>query len=217
LESFNSITGKGLKASAFGSIWRVGNDKMMRDAKAVMAPDLETLSAQWAREARTVVWFSRDHEVMAAFAIADPIKASSREAINHLQRIGVEEHMLTGDNAATAEAVARATGIRHVKAEALPGQKADYVKALQATGKTIGMVGDGINDSAALAQADVSIAMGKGSDMAREIAMMTIVSSDLEKIPAAIRLSRQTVSTIRQNLFWAFIYNVIGIPLAAGI
>jgi Cu2+-exporting ATPase len=217
LESFNSITGKGLKATAFGSVWRVGNDKMMRDAKAVADPALVARTEQWASEARTVVWFSRDREIVAALAIADPIKPSSIEAIRHLQHMGVEVHMLTGDNAATAEAVAHATGIAHVKAEALPGQKADYVKALQANGKTIGMVGDGINDSAALAQADVSIAMGKGSDMAREIAMMTIVSSDLGKIPAAIRLSRQTVSTIRQNLFWAFIYNIIGIPLAAGV
>jgi len=217
LDSFNNITGKGIKASALGSIWRVGNDKMMRDARASIASDLEDLTSRWAGEARTVIWFSRDHEVLAAFAIADSIKDTSASAIKELQRMGVEVHMLTGDNAATAAAVARETGIDNVKAGVLPGQKADYVKALQAKGRVVGMVGDGINDSAALAQADVSIAMGKGSDMAKEIAMMTIVSSDLEKIPAAIRLSRQTVSTIRQNLFWAFIYNIIGIPLAAGI
>ena len=125
--------------------------------------------------------------------------------------------MLTGDNEATAKAIAEQAGITHYKAEVLPQQKADFIKNLQATGKTVAMVGDGINDSTALAQADVSIAMGKGSDIAMDVAKMTIISSDLNKIPKAIMLSKQTVATIRQNLFWAFIYNIIGIPIAAGI
>ena len=125
--------------------------------------------------------------------------------------------MLTGDNEATAKAVAGIAGIKHYKAGVLPENKSDYIQLLQHQGKTVAMAGDGINDSAALAQADVSIAMGKGSDIAMDVAAMTIVSSDLKKIPEAIRLSKLTVRTIRQNLFWAFIYNIVGIPLAAGL
>ena len=125
--------------------------------------------------------------------------------------------MLTGDNAATAKAVAAQAGIQHYKAGVLPAHKADFVKELQQQGKVVAMVGDGINDSNALAQADVSIAMGKGSDIAMDVAKMTIISSDLAKIPKAIRLSKYTVASIRQNLFWAFIYNLIGIPIAAGV
>ncbi len=125
--------------------------------------------------------------------------------------------MLTGDNENTAKAIASQAGINHFKAETLPGEKAEFIKKLQSEGKIVAMAGDGINDSAALAQADVGIAMGKGSDIAIDVAEMTIISSDLNKIPQAIRLSKQTVTTIRQNLFWAFIYNVIGIPIAAGI
>ena len=125
--------------------------------------------------------------------------------------------MLTGDNDATAKAVAQKAGIDNYKAEALPHQKAEFVKHLQSTGKIVAMVGDGINDSNALAQADVSIALGHGSDIAMDVAAMTIISSDLSKIPVAIKLSRQTVTTIKQNLFWAFIYNIVGIPIAAGV
>jgi Cu2+-exporting ATPase len=131
--------------------------------------------------------------------------------------MGIELYMLTGDNKATAEAIAMQTGISNYKAEVLPQQKAEFVKALQQQGKTVAMIGDGINDSAALATADVSIAMGKGADIAIDVAKMTILSSDLTKIPLAIQLSKKTVATIKQNLFWAFVYNVIGIPLAAGV
>ena len=131
--------------------------------------------------------------------------------------MGVEVHMLTGDAERPAEVIARQAGIKLFAAGTLPGEKAAYIKRLQEVGRTVAMVGDGINDSQALAQADVSIAMGKGSDIAIDVAKMTIISSDLRKIASAIRLSRRTVKTIRQNLFWAFIYNLIGIPLAAGI
>ena len=125
--------------------------------------------------------------------------------------------MLTGDNSVTAAAIARQAGIANYQANALPSGKADFVKALQAQGKTVAMIGDGINDSQALAQADISLAMGKGSDIAIDVAKITLVSSDLLQVPKALRLSKLTVQTIRQNLFWAFIYNIIGIPLAAGI
>src|SRR5207245_7152447 len=138
---------------------------------------------------------------------------TSVDAVKELQAAGVEVYMLTGDNQYTAKAIAEQVGIQHFKAEVLPANKADFVKQLQQQGKIVAMVGDGINDSNALAQADVSIAMGKGSDIAMDVAKMTIISSDLTKIPKAIQLSKYTVAAIRQNLFWAFIYNVIGIPI----
>jgi P-type Cu2+ transporter len=172
---------------------------------------------QWSKEAKTVIWFANTQKVVAVLAIADQIKATSQLAIQELQQSGIEVYMLTGDNETTAKAVSEKVGIKHYKAEVLPEQKAAYVKELQAKGKVVAMVGDGINDSTALAQADVSIAMGKGSDIAMDVAKMTIISSDLAKIPEAIRLSKSTVRTIKQNLFWAFVYNLIGIPIAAGI
>ncbi len=134
-----------------------------------------------------------------------------------MQALGIDVYMLTGDNQATAKAIAQQVGITQFKAAVLPADKAAFVKQLQQQGKTVAMVGDGINDSNALAQADISIAMGKGSDIAMDVAKMTIISSDLLRIPKAIKLSKHTVAAIRQNLFWAFIYNIIGIPIAAGI
>jgi P-type Cu2+ transporter len=131
--------------------------------------------------------------------------------------MGIDVYMITGDNETTAAAIAGQAGVLNYRAEVLPEQKAEFVKKLQSEGKIVAMVGDGINDSAALAQADVSIAMGKGSDIAMDVAKMTIISSDLNKIPTAIKLSKHTVTTVRQNLFWAFIYNIIAIPIAAGI
>ncbi len=154
---------------------------------------------------------------MAAIAIADKITPTSIEAVSQLKDSGVEVYMLTGDNEHTAKAVAEQVGIEHFKADVLPAEKASFVETLQSQGKIVGMVGDGINDSNALAQAHVGIAMGKGSDIAMDVAKMTIISSELTKIPRAIQLSRKTVRAIRQNLFWAFIYNLIGIPIAAGL
>ena len=154
---------------------------------------------------------------MAILAIADKIKATSKAAIEALQQKGIEVYMLTGDNENTARAVAAQVGLNHYKAEVLPSEKAEFVKDLQRQGKVVAMVGDGINDSHALAQADVSIAMGKGSDIAMDVAKMTLITSDLNAIPKALNLSTKTVMGIRQNLFWAFVYNVVGIPLAAGV
>ena len=165
----------------------------------------------------TVIWFADDSTALGVIAIADKIKSTSQSAVSELQSMGIEVYMLTGDNEATAKSISQKVGIQHYKAEVLPEQKSDFVKELQSQGKVVAMVGDGINDSTALAQADVSIAMGKGSDIAMDVAKMTIISSDLNKIPMAINLSKQTVLTIKQNLFWAFIYNVIGIPIVAGV
>ena len=153
---------------------------------------------------------------MAAAAITDRVKATSRQAVEALQEMGIDVCMLTGDNAATAAHIAAETGIRHYRAEVAPADKAAFVEALQREGHRVAMAGDGINDSAALARADLSIAMGQGSGIAMDVAQMTLISSDLRKIPEAIRLSAATVRTIRQNLFWAFIYNTIGVPVAAG-
>lgn len=217
LSSFESITGKGVKAIYEGEDYYAGNKKLLAENSIQIAPELQQYADTWSAQSKTVIWFANNTEALAVLAIADKIKDTSIEAIRQLQDMGIELYMLTGDNEATAKAIAEQTGIAHYKAEVLPQDKADFVKELHQQGKVVAMVGDGINDSTALATADVSIAMGKGSDIAMDVAKMTIMSSDLNKIPEAIKLSKQTVATIKQNLFWAFIYNLIGIPIAAGI
>lgn len=217
VQHFESLTGFGAKARVNDQTWYVGNLPLLQKNNITVPDQLQHAAEKWLAEAKTVIYFANEKQALAAVAIADTIKASSAEAIKQLQDDGITVYMLTGDNAATAKAIADQVGIKHFKAEVLPAQKAEFVKALQQQGKTVAMVGDGINDSTALAQADVSIAMGKGSDIAMDVAKMTIISSDLSKIPKAIRLSKHTVATIKQNLFWAFIYNFIGIPIAAGI
>lgn len=217
ISKFESITGKGAKAESNGVTYFIGNKRLMEENKLSIDPSISNKAKQWSNEAKTVIWFADSQKVVAILAIADQIKSSSQKAIQELQQQGIEVYMLTGDNENTAKAVSKKVGITTFKAEVLPEQKVAYVKELQNNGKVVAMVGDGINDSTALAQADVSIAMGKGSDIAMDVAKMTIISSDLAKIPEAIRLSKSTVSTIKQNLFWAFIYNLIGIPIAAGI
>lgn len=217
IDYFESITGKGAKAEINKETFFIGNKKLINEYHVLMDETLESKATQWANESKTVVFFSDSKTVLAAFAIADQLKSGSREAIKSLKDSGIEVHMLTGDNEATAKTVAGLVNIQHYQSEVLPEEKARYVRKLQEDGKVVAMVGDGINDSSALATADVSIAMGKGSDIAIDVARMTIISSDLRKIPEAIRLSKATVKTIKQNLFWAFVYNLIGIPVAAGI
>ena len=217
LSMFDSITGKGAKADHDNETYYVGNKKLLAENNIAIAGELQDQAEEWGKQSKTVIWFANSKQALAVIAIADKIKETSVQAIREMQEMGIDLYMLTGDNEATAKAIAEQTGIKHYKAEVLPQHKADFVKELQSKGKVVAMVGDGINDSTALATADVSIAMGKGSDIAMDVAKMTIISSDLTKIPQAIRLSKQTVATIKQNLFWAFIYNVIGIPVAAGI
>ncbi len=214
---FESITGKGVVTDFNGNVFLVGNQKLMAENQINITESGLLQIENWQNEGKTAVLFARDTRLLAIIALADQIKKTSAAAINDLQHQGIEVYMLTGDNAQTANAVAQKTGLKNFKAEVLPSDKADFIKALQTQGKIVAMVGDGINDSHALAQSDVSIAMGKGSDIAMDVAKMTIISSDLQLISKAIRLSKQTVKTIRQNLFWAFIYNVIGIPVAAGV
>jgi len=215
--TFNSITGKGVSATINDVLYYVGNKRLLAENNIQVSGDLETKAKQWSNESKTVIWFADSNKALAALAIADTIKSTSAQAIAKLRASGITVYMLTGDNESTAKAIARQVGIDHYKAEVLPQGKADFIKQLQRENKIVAMVGDGINDSTALAQADVSIAMGKGSDIAMDVAKMTIISSDLNKIPAAIKISKDTVSAIRQNLFWALIYNVIGIPIAAGL
>ncbi|WP_308130703.1 heavy metal translocating P-type ATPase [uncultured Flavobacterium sp.] len=217
LSLFDSITGKGAKANYNNETYFVGNKKLLAENNIVIASPLQKQADEWGSQSKTVIWFSDSKQALSVIAISDKIKETSVEAIKEIQEMGIELYMLTGDNEATAKAIAQQTGIGHYKAEVMPQHKADFIKELQQQGKVVAMVGDGINDSTALATADVSIAMGKGSDIAMDVAKMTIISSDLTKIPQAIRLSKQTVATIKQNLFWAFIYNLIGIPIAAGI
>ena len=217
IDKFENVPGKGAKGIVGSQTYYVGNLSLLNDNHITIASHLQELANKWTQEAKTLVWFADSTQAIAAIALTDEIKQTSAQAISQLQEMGVEVYMLTGDNAISAQAISRKIGINHYKAGVLPNEKAQFIKELQANGKKVSMVGDGINDSAALAQANLSIAMGQGSDIAVDTAMATILSSDLLKIPETIRLSQLTIKTIYQNLFWAFIYNLIGIPIAAGI
>lgn len=214
---FESITGKGVIGLVNGEKYFVGNKKFLDENGVIVDKVLLEKMENSSHSLKTMIWFSDSKKAIALIAITDEIKTTSLSAIQQLQSSGIEVYMLTGDNYATAKEIASKVGVNHFHAEVLPQDKAEFVKQLQSEGKVVAMVGDGINDSTALAQADLSIAMGKGSDIAIDVAKMTIISSDLTKISEAIKLSKQTVATIRQNLFWAFVYNLIGIPLAAGV
>ncbi|GFD72715.1 copper-translocating P-type ATPase [Tenacibaculum sp. KUL113] len=216
--SFESITGKGVKAETEnGSKYHVGNVKLMHDKNIQIDSFLKQTAEGLEEQAKTVIFFGNEEQVLAILAIADKIKETSKRAIETLKENGVEVYMLTGDNKKTAFAVAKQVGITNYQGGVMPSEKAAFVEKLQADGKIVAMVGDGINDSHALAQANVSIAMGKGSDIAMDVAKMTLITSNLQSIPKALELSKRTVLGIRQNLFWAFIYNLIGIPIAAGV
>lgn len=217
MEEFESLTGLGVRGKINGTYYYAGNRRLLETHHLTVSPALTEEAARLSQEAKTVIWLADSQQALGLVAIADRIKPTSREAVRQLQEMGISTYMLTGDNPETAQRIAAQCGITHFQAEVLPQQKAQFIKDLQKEGKIVAMVGDGINDSAALAQADLSIAMGKGSDIAMDVAKMTLISSDLNKITDAIRLSQATVRTIRENLFWAFIYNLIGIPLAAGI
>ncbi len=211
---FENVAGKGIKGVVQEQMYWVGSPKWMKElGYSIQGLPIE----QWQSEAKTLVVMANTTQILAIVALEDTVKAHSKEAIKALTQQGIEVYMLTGDNSQTAQKVAKDMAIKHYKAEMLPNDKAIFIKQLQQEGKVVAMVGDGINDSQALAQADVSIAMGKGSDIAMNVAKMTLISSDLMTIPSAIALSKKTHLTIQQNLFWAFIYNIIGIPIAAGL
>ena len=217
LDKIESITGKGVLANYKNQQYLVGSPSMMKENKVILDESLQNNIQQLQQQAKTVIIFSKNGIARIVLAITDSIKEKSAFAIERLQKMGIEVYMLTGDNQQTAKAIAEQVGLKNFKAEVMPAEKAAFVEQLQKDGKIVAMVGDGINDSHALATADVSIAMGKGSDIAMDVAKMTLITSDLNSIPKAINLSKKTVATIKQNLFWAFIYNIIGIPIAAGI
>ena len=217
LTHFEDLTGKGVKATLKGTTWLVGNRRLLEENGITIGDVYKERERTWQEAAHTVTWFADAKQVRAAIAIADRIKPSAVEAIARLRNAGIKVYMQTGDSRRTAQAVAKAVGIDDFRSEVMPRDKAAFVTGLQQQGHVVAMVGDGINDSEALAKADVSIAMGQGSDIAMDVARMTLISTDLNTIPRAITLSRKTVSLIRQNLFWAFIYNVLGIPIAAGV
>jgi Cu2+-exporting ATPase len=217
VSDFESLTGKGVMAVFEGDKYWAGSHKILTEQNVLVDAALQEKVTALQQQAQTVIFFTNATQVLAIVSIADQIKAGSAKAVAALKAAGIDVYMLTGDNQQTAASVAGQVGIDHYQAEVLPSDKSEFVKKLQAEGKVVAMIGDGINDSQALAQADVSIAMGKGSDIAIDVAKMTLVSSDLKQVPKALRLSKLTVKAIRQNLFWAFIYNLIGIPIAAGL
>jgi Cu2+-exporting ATPase len=217
VEKVESLTGLGIQATYQGETYYVGNLRLLEKNGITLPNALKAEISRMQEAAKTVILFTNQQDLLAIVSITDKIKESSALAIKKLQTAGIEVYMLTGDNIHTAAAIAREVGINNYKAEVMPADKAAFVKELQKKGTVVAMVGDGINDSHALATADVSIAMGKGSDIAMDVAKITLISSDLNSIPKALKLSGKTVRAIRQNLFWAFIYNVIGIPIAAGV
>ena len=219
---FRSILGKGISGEISGRTYYAGNRKLLEEVlpegiPGETSPLVTEAVRTWSDEGYTITILFDREKVYAVLALADDLKESSVLAVRSLQDSGLEVHMLTGDNEVAAAKIARETGIRTVRANVLPEDKVSYIKALQDSGRKVAMVGDGINDSAALAQADLGVAMGEGSDIAIDSAMATIVSSDLYKISDLLRLSRKTVGIIRENLFWAFFYNLLAVPLAAGV
>lgn len=218
LEKFENITGQGVVGWTLdGKKYLAGNRKLMSENAILFDSETEKVADNWRSEAKTLVYYAVDQNIHGVLAIADEVKDGSVKAIDDLKKMDIEVYMLTGDSHETAKEVAINAGIDHFKAEVMPTDKQEFVKELQQQGKVVAMVGDGINDSQALAQADVSIAMGKGSDIAMDVANMTLITSDLRAVPQAFHLSGITVRGIRQNLFWAFIYNLVGIPIAAGV
>jgi Cu+-exporting ATPase len=215
-DSFQSVTGRGAIGSVDSHGIAVGNPALMLDY-AVDVSSLAGAAERIAGEAKTPMFVAIDGVVAGLIAVADPIKQTSREAIAALHAMGLEVVMLTGDNQRTADAIARQAGIVRVVAGVLPEGKVAEIKRLQVAGRVVAMVGDGINDSAAIAQSDVGFAIGTGTDIAVEAADVVLMRGDLRTVPQAIALSRKTMRAMKQNLFWAFIYNVIGIPVAAGV
>lgn len=217
VSSFESITGKGIKVEIDHRIYWAGSGKLLITFNAEMTDVLADMVSQYEKEGKSIVYFGRENELLAVIAISDKLKPSSVPAIKQLKANGIYVCMLTGDGHLAAQAVAGELDMDRFVADALPQDKENIIKELQTEGKVVAMVGDGINDSQALARANVSVAMGRGTDIAMDVAMVTLMTSDLLMLPKAFKLSRQTVHLIHQNLFWAFIYNLIGIPIAAGI
>ncbi|MEG1829189.1 MAG: heavy metal translocating P-type ATPase, partial [Cellulosilyticaceae bacterium] len=216
IDNFNAIPGYGIEVTIDSKTILLGNKKLMVERQI----DIEGLgqkSDQLAEEGKTPMYIAIEGKLGGIIAVADTVKPSSKEAVKTLHKMGIQVAMITGDNKKTAEAIAKQVGIDIVLAEVLPEDKANEVKKLQKQGKIVAMVGDGINDAPALARADIGIAIGSGTDVAIESADIVLMRSDLKDVPTAIKLSKATIRNIKQNLFWAFAYNVLGIPVAMGV
>ena len=213
-EKFEAHPGSGISATVNGKTVLIGNPDFM-EMNSIDMTRSGSFRAKIASDGKTPIFVAISGRLEGAVALADTVHATSREAVQQLREMGIEVVMITGDNKLTAQTIADQVGVQRVVAEVKPQQKAAAVKDLQSSGRIVAMVGDGINDAPALAQADVGIAMGSGTDIAMETADITLIKSDLLGVVHAIRLSRRTIWTIKQNLFWAFIYNIVGIPLAA--
>lgn len=216
VESFKAIPGYGIEVSIDGNKIILGNKKLMIESK-ISLEQLEEISNKLAEEGKTPMYVAIENKLSGIIAVADTVKANSKKAIEILHSMGIEVAMITGDNKRTAAAIAAQVGIDRILAEVLPEDKANEVKKLQAEGKKVAMVGDGINDAPALAQADIGIAIGSGTDVAMESADIVLMRSDLMDVPTALQLSKETITNIKQNLFWAFAYNILGIPVAMGV
>ena len=215
-ETFNAIPGHGIEVTINGQHLLLGNKKLM-DERHIGLGNLASASDALASQGKTPMYIAKDGKIAGIIAVADTVKESSLRAIKKLHKMGIEVAMITGDNKRTAEAIAKQVGIDRVLSEVLPEDKANEVKKLQDEGKKVGMVGDGINDAPALAQADVGIAIGSGTDVAIESADVVLMRSDLMDVPTAVELSKSTIRNIKENLFWAFAYNILGIPFAMGV
>ncbi len=215
--AFRAVAGKGAAATVNGQTVLIGNRRLLADENVTPSDALTAQATQLLAQAKTVLYVAVGGQAVALLGVADTVRDTSAAAIAQLQKMGIEVVMMTGDNPQTAAKVAAQVGITRYFAEVLPADKAKKVKELQAEGRTVAMVGDGLNDAPALAQADIGLAMGTGTDVAMEAAGITLMRSDLQGVVTAIDLSRQTIRTIKQNLFFAFIYNVLGIPVAAGL
>jgi Cu2+-exporting ATPase len=217
VEAFENIPGEGISGQIEGIRYFVGTKKWMQSQGIQLPTSPLAIEIEAAEKAQTLIWLCNESQLLAVLGIEDELKQNAKEVVESLRKMNIDVFLLTGDLYAPAKAVADQVGISQFQAECLPADKSNFIKALQEQGKVVAMVGDGVNDAEALAQADVSIAMGMGSDIALDVAKITLVNSDLAKIPQALRLSKLTVHGIRQNLFWAFVYNLIGIPIAAGL
>lgn len=217
ISSFESITGMGIKAQLNQCNYHIGNQRLLVENNIILNHENNALAERMKEDGNTVVYFTENENVVALIGIKDEVKLDAKQAIAKIQAKGIEVYMLTGDNKQTARVIAEQVGISHFQAEVLPSDKGNFIKKLQDEGRVVAMAGDGINDSHALAQADVGIAMGSGTDIAMESAGITLIHSNLDQISKAIELSKATMKTIKQNLFWAFFYNIIALPIAAGV
>ena len=217
VENFSSVTGAGVMGKIDGKLVRVGKRAWLESESITIPENLATTALSLQEKAHTVIWIAEDSSISGFIAVADPIKASTLEAVQALHAMGLKLVMLTGDNPQTARSVGKQLGIDDVRADLTPADKLAFVRELRSRGAIVGMAGDGINDAPALAEADVGIAMGTGTDVAIHSAGLTLVKGDLRGIVRALGLSREVMRNIRQNLFFAFIYNAVGIPLAAGV